>query len=229
MPLTASDLFCLSQGTKNGGSEKCHWCNSACIKLYRHDDPGPRAFVKQPERLWQVKCPTSLWMCLGCWMWKRRSVTVNFLDGRLADRQRAEDYGWLITAENAWAIRKQDSENLLKLLRSQIPLCFSLSLIEKDKNKLQCMTVNDHQKITGETRLSFTLDGKEHHWTPFELEDAIAHGSNGKEAGTRFLAGLVPEEKPSLALGKEEGNGTGGRPLKEKEQLTKLKSVVKAK
>ncbi len=148
------------------------------------------------------------------------------------DKQKREEWGWFITPEFAWAIRKEDHKLLLDRLRMTPahPLTFALAFQEKEKSKLQTMAVNEHEKITGETRLALTIDGLVQWWTPFELEDGLAHGSNGKEAGTRFLCSLVPEEKPSLALMKgTEGKDLGGRPVKEKEQLLKMKKTISIK
>ncbi len=212
--MLASQLYALSQSNRCEGTETCHWCSAPCQRLWLHDEPPAVIGVKR-DRL--ARCPNSIYVCVGCWMWRRGSVTVGFLphpNGNgvpsYKDRQKSPLWSWLITDTNSWAIRKSDNEELVKILLEP-PLRFFLSLLDGDKpppNHLQMCIANDLERIEGATPLAFTVNNIPHKYTVYELEDVLTGGdSNGKEPGVQALVRILDIKKRV-----KEKRETSGRP-----------------
>src|SRR5260370_41828754 len=112
--VTASDIFAISQGSRNQGDDICHWCGSPCRRLIPHDDTPYLPFTvhRQP-----AKHPGHGFVCWGCWMWRRKRQTIHFFSGSYLDGKCAEDYSWLITERGSFALRPTDYPALLDFLR----------------------------------------------------------------------------------------------------------------
>jgi hypothetical protein len=219
--MLASELFAMSQGSKCVGQEECHWCTSKCSRLWQHDEPAPLYFTKNKS---YAKRPGSNYICIGCWLWRRKRVTVFFLDGELKDGQEACNHSWLITKEEAKAINIKKPEDVYPVLLAP-PKEFSLSFIEaKDqKNFLQMKVVNSYEVIKTETNLEFTIDNIVHSYNVYELQEALKHGGNGKEPGVQALLRLLGPWSNPEENGKEVKRG---RPTIE-DKLTPDKALRK--
>lgn len=205
MPLLASDLYAISQGTSNHGSESCHWCNGKCNRTWIHDDPPPVPFSKIRTT---AKNVSSLYVCVGCWLFRRKLTTMTYLKGLIQDRQAAVNHSLYFTETSCNAVGKDDSSHLYDKLIYP-PLRFVLSLVDPGTaNLLQLCVANDHPTIEKNTPLAFTLNNQPQHYTIYELEEAIKTGAEGKEPGVqtllRFLgtyepiyplSGLMPQKK----------------------------------
>ena len=140
---------------------------------------------------------------MGCWLWRRKSVTANFLSGGLKDRQQAKDHSWWVVKEGAWAIRKDDHPALYEKLLSP-PGRFILALLQDDQeNRLQQMVAND-----GEPDISFTLDGRMLSYTVADLTGAL-RGETTSPGAMALVKRLgpyklpEPEKRPSVGRPKK--------------------------
>jgi len=213
MALLGSDLYALSQGTKNDGQEQCHWCGGKCKKTWTHDDPPPVPFTRTKTT---AKCPSSMWVCVGCWLFRRPLTTMTYLGGGLKDRQAAKNHSlfitesscnsvWRDTAEIRNAIllqeRKHQDSCILydKLLNP--PLRFALALLDgANENRLQLIQANDNLTVDKDTRLVFTLNNQPQWYTVYELEEGIKTGPDGKEPGVQTLLRLLGTYEPIYPL-----------------------------
>lgn len=219
--MTASDLFALALGTRNAGKERCHWCGSACSNLWLHDDPPPIPFHRTKST---AKVPSSRHVCVGCWNFKRKKVTVRFLDETLKDSQAGENHSWWITETGSFGVRAADGPHLYPLLLKP-PLWFALALKDGNgPNLMQLMTANRCEDVKGDTPLSFTYNGVKHEYTVYELEQALQHGPEGKEPGVQLL--LKTFGSHSLTNGVPEAKRKVGRPKME-EKAPDGRSVMK--
>lgn len=218
---TASDLFCLSQGTINWSSksieelkkkasnaiDKCHYCASPCERTFFHDDPIIMPFSKQPKS--KAKCPSNAYICHGCYLWKRKRVTIKFLDNSIKDSQCPMNHSWYITKDDARAINDNSKLLLYKHLLKP-DNSFVLSLLDngnKEKNELFLSILNDIAEIKGDTVLHFTLNNIPHTYTIYDLESALRSPEVGKTPGVRALIEFCgPFSLPPL-VEKEERRG----------------------
>lgn len=198
---TASDLFCLSQGAINWSTkaiedarkkqsnaiDRCHWCGSPCERTHFHDDPPIMPFSKQPKS--KAKCPSNAYICHGCYLWGRKRVTVNFLDGSFKDVQCAMNHSWIITKNDAKAINDESRLKLYPFLLKP-DNSFVLCLLEKgtkEQNQLFLSILNDIAEIKGDTVLKFTLNNIPHTYTIYDLESALRNAEVGQSPGVRAL------------------------------------------
>lgn len=205
--LTAASLFAISQGSANEGIDdvRCHWCGSPATRTFRHNDIPPVPFSRSKST---AKAPFSNFCCVGCWLWQRGSVTVNFLTGDYKDRQQAKNHSWWINEEGAWALRAEDHSHLWQLI-SCPPLRFTLALLDggKTTNLLQLMIANDHKEILRETQLWFTINGIPHSYSIHELEAGLKGGESGREPGVRALMRLLSAAPSKLTHKEKRGDG----------------------
>lgn len=197
-PLLASELYAITQSRRCTGDEQCHWCGAPCTRDIMHDHEAPAEIARAIRLCWLETCtvPSSPWMCVGCQLWRRRSITVDFLADnslpwaeRAKDRQTPQKHSWWIEPElTTLAIRPKDRPQLYKLLVNP-PERFLLSLLDKrDTNLLQKCVVNDNPEVKADTPLHFTLDNVRHTYTVYELEEAIkSKQTTGKESGVKAL------------------------------------------
>ena len=210
--MLASELFALSQGSRMPeGQERCHWCTGPATKSFRHDDPKPLPFTKQRTT---AKHPSGQFVCHGCWLFRRGSVTVRFLgSSNLKDRQRARDWAWWIEGSGAWAIRpKVDYAELWKkLLFPPREWCLMLG---DNSAGIHLAEANSYGEVTAGTVFRFTHDLKPLEFSLYELREALkAAGSNGYGPGVQHILrtlgpcpeGLVEKERPKEPV--KEGRG----------------------
>ncbi len=196
--MTASELFAQALGKTCDGKEECHWCGGKCGVSWIHDDPGPAPYTKQKT---MARKPGSRFVCVGCYNYRMKRVTVFYLMGGYQDKQAAQDHSWLMTPEGAFAIRTEDHGLLWERLLNPPPL-FCFSLIEDNrfnKNLIQWAMVNDHPKgVDLDTPLQFTINNVPHIYSVYELESALeSREVVGKESGVReLLARLSPYKLP---------------------------------
>lgn len=214
--MTAADLYAIACNSRNSGDSACHWCGSACQRIWLHDDVPIIEGVRSTST---ARCPGNPWICVGCWLWRRRSVTAVSLGAypkRLKDRQQAKDHSWWITKAGAYTTDELADYPALKELLLKPPLAFCLAFKGDGPNLLQLAVANDLAEIDGDTRLGFTLAGIPHWYTTYELGEAIAKGPTGKEPGVQALyrlLGIKPapaikaEDAPKLDRGRPIGTG----------------------
>lgn len=215
--MTASDLFATSQGSKNEGDQECHWCASPCGRDWLHDEPPPLPFTRAPK--FSLR-PCNLYICRGCWLWRRKRVSVRFLDGTFKDGQAAYNHSWLIWREEARGIKPPCAHLLWQyLLKPPAPFCLALIYGEGQQNHLQFAVANDYDKIQADTPLRFTLNGMIQKYTVYELQEAIKTGKDtGKEPGVQTLVrlyGLPQAPQPEKKAGRKTGQ------IQEGGQITK--------
>lgn len=215
--ITASALYAISQGGKSdAGDQECHWCAGKCPRIWKHDEPPLPYFVRVQDRARSpARRPANLWICRGCWQFRWKRVTLPFLSGGFKDGQCLINHSIWITEEGAWGIRTGDAvdrEELYKKLLNP-PLRFCLGLLDGNgmTNHLQLMAVNDNVNgVNAQTVLEFTVNNILHHYTPYELETALRHGTQGKPPGVAALVRLLG---PYEIKGKDpQERGRGGNP-----------------
>ena len=221
MSLSASDLFALSQGCVNHGDQQCHWCGSACDRTWTHDDVPSVPFMRSTTT---ARCPGNAWVCAGCWLWRRGSVTVNFLGGGQKDRQKAGNHSWLVTEEGAWALGTDSRQAAYDILLKP-PRRFLLALRTDVPVLLQLALANDHIGLDTQTPIKFTLNNIPHTYTVYELAETLRHGPEGREPGARALLRYLgpvrlPEPPPEVAR--------VGRPNKPVQDGRSTKKVIVA-
>lgn len=186
-PLLASELFALCRSTKCSGTLECHWCGAPCERMWLHDDDPPIVGVR---RTIYARRPGNPYVCVGCWMWRYKAVTVRLLKEGFLDGQQMKKHSWWITDEGCWALKEEDDFEELRKELLDPPERFCLAFLDNTKidNLLQLMVVNDNKSSVAETPLWFTVDGVKESYSIYELEEAILSGeANGKSAGTRYL------------------------------------------
>lgn len=195
--MRASELFALAHGTKCEGTEECHWCAGPCKRTHYHDDSPIRPHVRITSTAMRV---ANAFVCSGCWLWRRNSVTVRFLRGTLRDRQRAGDHSLWMTDKGWWGIEKLDHPELLNMLLDP-PRRFTLALRTEGRNDLHRLSANDHSVLKADTPLAFTINNVPSTYTVYELKEAIKQRStSGCEPGVRMLLDLLgfPEQPPPI-------------------------------
>lgn len=210
-PLSASMLYAMSQGTKCEGKDLCHWCAAPCPRLWFHDDAPPVPFFRSTTTALR---PSSPYMCQGCWHWRRKSITVFYLNGKgLKDRQCPLNNSWWVTEKGAWGIRKEDYAELAEKLLDP-PRRFILAMLSegsKQLNLLQLAIANDHAVMKADSPLVFTLDNIQFKYSIYELKEALDPENEGdrlagKNPGVQKLVtllGLKPKtEKVKLSRGR---------------------------
>lgn len=196
--MLASQLYAISQGGRCEGKESCHWCRGPCTQLWRHDDLPFMHHVKSAQL---PRNPAGHFVCSGCWLWRRKSLTVNFLGGGHKDRQETKSHSWLLTTSQSIAINdKSGIEAMARILSPVLP--FSLSIVTSDRvpNLLHLMLVNDQKEATAQTPFQFTIDHALYTYTVYELEEGIKNGGDGKSPGVRELLRLYGKKDGPLTF-----------------------------
>jgi hypothetical protein len=230
---TAAAIFARSQGTDcvGNGYSRCHWCSSPCNGDFHHDDPPPIPFIRSRST---AKCPTDPYICTGCWLWRRKHVTVTFLAGGMLDRQEARNHSWWITEENAWALRTNNDFKALFHLLVKPPKRFVLALRAPGENidtLIQLAVANDPGGIIAETPLHYTLNNIPLSFTVYELIEAIRNGPAPYGPGVNTLWAFLGEPPDELKLMyppiKDEEDKRGrGRPAPKNDAKNTTKKLV---
>lgn len=222
-PLTAPQLYAMSQNDPCFGINECYFCASPCTSERTHTQPPPQPFM--PFNRSHVKRLMSPWICRGCWLFRRTRITVDYLstgaNGRAEmtkDIQAPMNHSWYITEKGAWAIRLDTDQSALYEALLDPPLRFCMSLLTgKEQTHLQIVPVNDCHEIRGDTPLSFSVDGVNYVYTTYELNESL----NGKIVSDHIpgvrrlieLLGLYETGRKTLSLKNEsEKERTSGRP-----------------
>ena len=221
--VSAPELFAISQGKKNTGSERCFWCGGSAeaspqfLRDGQHNPPAGR----HPGG---ARFPQGRHVCLGDWLYRRESVTVFYPDDTLKDRQCLLRSSWWLTDEGIRALRKEDAPHVYKALLNPPPL-FCLSLLSAEPqngklityNQIHLACVNDLAEVRADTPLAFTLDNVRHEYTVYELRETLkTRVAEGKMPGVRALTarfGMVAVP----GLGDPEAKRERGRPAKVEE------------
>ncbi len=223
LPL-ASELYAISQNSSCSGPEECHWCGAPCQRNRPHDDLPPEIGRKRPVL---AKRPGNQFICNGCYHWRMRRLTVNFLGGGLKDVQTPENWSWFVRGVEAHALRPGDSSDRDALYARLLdpPPQFFLALRDQVPVLLQHAEANRlDESFTASTPVKFTLDNRPLVYTVYELQHALEHGPAGTEPGVQALVrlfglppklhanGIPPSETP------EEPKRGRGRPPKVAEE-----------
>lgn len=211
--LPAPALYALSCQAKIEGPDTCHWCGSPCKRIWKHDGAPSLLFTKDLQR---PRYPASAYICMGCWLFRRRAITIWYLgEDRFKDRQAPQEHSWWITDKGSWVV-SPDNAMALQTVLLKPPRKFALALLSGDapsvKNLLHLNNANDLPAIQEDTPLHFTVDNVPMLYTTYELKEALKYGPDGKEAGVRYLYKLFgsPPPIPPEPAGKKSGGS--GRP-----------------
>lgn len=207
--MTGPWLYALSQNSNCEGPDFCHWCGAPCERLWTHDDPPPIPFQKN---IWLAKRPGNQFICKGCWLFRRKRITINNLDGTWRDYQSPILHSWWVTEDGSWTINSLTDKTKLyeKLLHPPLKFCLSL-LVTQTKNLLQLTPVNDVHRIIADTPLTFSVDNNSMIYSVYELEYALrTEDYTGLEPGVQVLIRLLG---PYLLPKEEEKKRGRGRPI----------------
>lgn len=187
--ISAVELFAMTHGKECKGSLECHWCASPCDRQWQHDDPPPVPFARTTS---SAKRPSSPYICVGCLIYRRPSVTVQFMGGGFKDRQTLKHHSWWLDENGIVAIRPEDHQELYKKLLSP-PSAFSLALLygTRCENLINLAEANDFKPIQAGTTLKFTINNVLHEYSVYELSEGLKHGLEGKMGGVRALVNLL--------------------------------------
>jgi hypothetical protein len=211
-PWNTPRLFAHAHGQEIRGPARCHWCGNPCDRLWPHDDLPPLPFTKQK---YHALCPSEPWVCVGCWLYRRKRVTLRFFSGDFRDGQAAGDHSWLLTEGGFWGLSPYCLKSpQLREFFLKPPLRWALA-VRDGREPPACLIhrtpLNDLPEVQVGSLLRFTINNVEHTYSVFELSQAMAHGTPGKQAGTRELFRLLgePRLKPPLP---PPPPSVGGRP-----------------
>lgn len=183
--MRASELYAACNGEKCEGQERCHWCLAPCDQKQRHDDVPFLPFVKSAQF---PKYPSGPWICRGCWLWRRTSLSIKFLDGTIKDRHAPMSNSWWFDDKEIFGLRKMEGQKAYDLLLKP-PLKFCMTILTGDrvKNFIHLAEANEFTEIKANTPIVFTLDNIRMEYTVYELEEGLRHGVDGKMPGVRTL------------------------------------------
>lgn len=237
--ITASQLFARAHGAECTGIWKCHWCGAPATNEFLHDDPPPIPFTRSRSTALH---PNEKYVCLGCWHWHMKSVSVRFLSGGLKDRQEARHHSWWVTETEAVALRHGHATDAAalyeKLLRPPKHFFLALRVFGEGVDALlQLARVNSYEGIHADMPLRFTVNNIVHEFSVYELTEAVKNSPKGYGPGVRALVEwlgappaelkkrlMPPEEKKNIVAGKD----VGGRPKPKDDAKTTARKVVVA-
>jgi len=180
-----------------GEREKCHWCGNPCEAINKHDETPPPMGVRTPRS--SARHPAGSYICQGCWLWRRTSVTLSYLDKKSwEDRQSPQNHGWWIQETEAHAVRLPNKTRAIsndiqplyeKLTHPPTQEAFCLTMVTSGyiSNLHQAKVNYTSSGYTTSSPIHFTLNNVEHTYTVYELQEALRTGKNGKEPGVRVL------------------------------------------
>jgi hypothetical protein len=207
----ASDARKLGKEAQLEDSE-CHWCAGKCSRKFVHDDAPPVPFVRSRSKAVR---PGNPWICNGCYLFRRRRLTVRFLDEAQSfrDAQCPLGWGWWLTERGAWALRINEAITIWELLLKP-PLTFALAFLDWGRpgeacdNLVHLWETNDLETIEGGTPLRFTINNVPHTYSCYELKQGLSKKGAPMAAGVRALVELLGP-CPRLEALKEEPGKAG--------------------
>jgi hypothetical protein len=215
--MNAPELYAISQSDRCAESSRhrCYWCGGNASSNLPHKEPRPAPFQRSTLRF--VACPSEVYQCRGCWLFRRGHVTIPFLSSRNEDWKDARcplDYSWLITPHSARAIRLTEDAGLLYETLLEPPLTFALSIIsEERRNPVQMAPVNDIQELLTGTVLAFAVDGIVMSYSPHELERVLSTNDvNGLMPGTARLYSILGPYQLTVEKQERRAIKESGRP-----------------
>lgn len=193
--LLASQLYAESQGAVCFGSFECYWCGAPCHTTWPHGQPPPMIGRDTKTKLF-AKRPGNHFICVGCWLWQRKRITVTYLDGGFKDGQCPMEHSWLITKQDAFGLKSTSYKKLYDILLAP-PLKFSLSFLTEPNlnNLLQFALVNNNAELQVGTPLAFTVNNIPHTYTVYELTHALKNGPEGTDPGVQALIRILGPHK----------------------------------
>lgn len=210
---SSSELYAYSLGFHCEGREECYWCGCSCSQKWQHEEPPPIPFVRSTKL---AKRPGNKYICAGCWLYRRKSITVFSLTNTLKDRQCLINHSWFMTEQETRVINKEDHDELFEYLLDP-PYVFSLSLLSSSakQSHIQLVPLNSFSEIHADTPLHFSYDGVTCSYTIYELEETIrTKETTGKNPGIRLLVDLLGYPLPKE---NEPQKKKRGRPPKKEE------------
>jgi len=138
-----------------------------------------------------AKRPGEPYICIGCWLYHRKRLTISFLDGKYEDVQCPMDHSWWITERESFAISESCYHKLLRILLRP-PRTFVLGLKTKENisNLLHLFITNDVSILREDTPLFFTLNNIPHEFNTYELKEALRGNIKGRVPGVSALLNL---------------------------------------
>lgn len=238
--LTAPELFALSLGEECTGNNACHFCAAPCSQRYHHDDLPPTVGVRSRSKarragnpwmcvgchLWrQRKRITANWLGGGqkdgVWAANHSWLILDKKWGELDPGPYAlrRDcfpilYRFLLKPPARWCLTlREDCKTWLSGKKNGRENAFQVPdpSLTAPENMLHVAEVNDVKEVLAGTSFQFTLNNVVHKYSPYELEQGLRHGKEGKEPGVRVLIELLgPFPLPPLPP--EPGFGARGKP-----------------
>lgn len=230
--MLASELYASVQSTVCIGPDECHWCSAKCKRLWPHDEQPTFQYNTRQASTFHALRPSNSYICTGCWHFRRKSVTIRFLDGKILDRKAPKDFSWFITEEEALAIDKKSPLDKIKLyeLLLKPPTTFCLMIRETGDNRIQSAIVNDMEEIRADTPLRFTIDNVLHEYTIYELEKALKNTDvGGNEPGVQALFRIYGQIEHFIEKDTPEKKKRGGQFHKEEEHPQYPKRVISSR
>jgi hypothetical protein len=195
--LSAPELFAKALGKTCEGAFKCHWCFSPCTDRDLHDDPPPVPFVKSKSG---ARNPAGIYVCLGCWTFRRKRMTVRSIGGQMKDGQCPMKHSWLVREEARVVAGGEEAELYRFLLAPTTPFCLMLGT---DSDSFVHLAHVNAGEAGDRTMFKFTLNNITHQYSPYELYETLHSGPSGREPGAQALArtlgpyeGLVERPAP---------------------------------
>lgn len=215
--MKASELFAISQNSKCEGNKECYWCGAPCGEGHTHSEPMPRVIA---QKNLQVSRPASPWICEGCFLFRRPSISIFDLNRKwVKDRQTCPKWSILITERETLGITLAAKDSLQKFLLSPSQrFCLMILNRANIENRLHHAIVNDVRQVLEGTEFHFTVDNVPHSWSVASLRHGINNEPNGTEAGVRFF---LENFGPWTPDPKEEPRGPGKRKVEDAKVLLK--------
>ncbi len=220
MKLSPSQIYAIANNGTCEGEMECHWCGSPCKRNFFHDDVLPFTIGGKRE---YAKKPMSPYICTGCFLFRRKRITVWFPDKEFKDSQAPARHSLLYGKYECLALRKGSGKFIYPKLLSP-SLFFVLALIDENQdNPIQHHVSNCFEVISSSMELEFTYNSKPFSYTINDLENALKHGMNGAPPGAAHLVRYFGEwEFPKEEKEDPPKEIKRGRPFKEDERPSRV-------
>lgn len=185
--MNASEIYSNGMGDTCQGLDQCHWCAAPCDRMCVHDDDPIIPFVK---RTLTAKKPANHWICRGCFHFRAKRTTINYLHGGYKDGKSPRTLSWWMTRSGNHVVCKNESAVNLYPLLLDPPRCFVLALLDDQTvtNNIHQAIANEPEEMKADTPLYFTLNNIPHTYTVYELREALgSSNASGREPGVQAL------------------------------------------